>query len=79
MGRKAEKRAIKQAEFDRLVAREKQMTAFRNGQLSRFEAELISAEECAKGDAIKRQAAEKLEREKRELGARLRAGTIDGG
>jgi hypothetical protein len=72
----AQERAVEIAELQALVDREKKMTAFRNGQLNRYDAETITAEEIAKGDALKREAAEKLEKEKRELGARLRAGTI---
>jgi hypothetical protein len=76
MGKKAEKRAIKQAELDRLVAHEKRLAAFRDGKLSYYDAEELTQQLCGAGDALKRQAAEKLEKEKRELGARLRAGTI---
>jgi hypothetical protein len=76
MGKKLERRAAKQAEFDRLVAHEKRLAAFRDGKLSYYEAEEITAQLCAQGDAARRAEAEEDERKKRELGARLRAGTI---
>jgi hypothetical protein len=75
MGKK-EKRAIKEAEHDALVAREKKLAAFRAGTLSYWEAEAVSAELCAAGDLERRREAEQLEKDKRELGARLRAGVI---
>jgi hypothetical protein len=76
MGKKAEKRAIKQAEFDERLEHEKRVRAFRDGRLNRFDAEELTQQLCAQGDAAKRAQAEQDEREKRELGARLRAGTI---
>jgi hypothetical protein len=76
MGKKTERRAAKQAEFDRLVAHEKRLTAFRDGKLSYYEAEEITAQLCAQGDAAKRAQAEQDERDRKELGARLRAGVI---
>ena len=72
----AQERAVEIAELQALVDREKKMTAFRNGQLNRYDAETITAEECAKGDAAKRAKAEQDERDRKELGARLRAGVI---
>jgi hypothetical protein len=69
-------KAVEAAEFADQVDRERRMTLFRNGLLNRFDAEMITAEECAKGDALKRAKAEQHEREGRERGARLRVGTI---
>jgi hypothetical protein len=71
-----EERAREQAEFDERIAREKKMIALRDGKLSFHEAQELIFEECAKGDAIKRAAAEQATREDRERGARLRAGGI---
>jgi hypothetical protein len=71
-----DKKAIEAAEFADQVDRERRMTLFRNGLLNRFDAEVLTQEECAKGDAVKREAAEKRAKELREHGARLRAGTI---
>jgi hypothetical protein len=76
MGKKLERRAAKQAEFDRIVAHEKRLAAFRDGKLSYYEAEEITAQLCAAGDLERRREAEKAAREQKELGARLRAGVI---
>jgi hypothetical protein len=67
---------IEAPEFADQVDRERRMNLFRSGLCNRFDAEVITAEECAKGDAIKREAAEKREKALREKGARLRAGGV---
>jgi hypothetical protein len=76
MRKTPEERAIEEARLQALIDRERKMDAFRAGRLNRYDAETITAEECAKGDAAKRAQAEQDERQKRELGARLRAGVI---
>jgi hypothetical protein len=68
--------AREQAEFNARVKREEKMILFREGKLSFLEAEQITAELCAQGDQLRREEAEQAEREARERGARLRAGSI---
>jgi hypothetical protein len=70
------KKEIKQAAFNDAVRREERLNLLRAGKLSHIEAELLTAELCAQGDATKREAEEKAEKASRELGARLRAGAV---
>jgi hypothetical protein len=68
--------AKKDARRELAVEHEKTMIAFRAGELPYFKAEQVTAKLCAEGDADRRQKAERAERARRELGARLRAGVI---
>jgi hypothetical protein len=58
------------------VERERKMNLFRAGKLGFIESEQLIAEECLKGDMAKRKREEQDERDRRALGAKLRAGTI---
>jgi hypothetical protein len=64
------------AAFADSVERERKLSLFRSGKLPFVEAERVTAELCAAGDAAKRARDEQATREERERGARLRAGVI---
>jgi hypothetical protein len=69
-------KTIAAAAFAEDVERERKLLLFRQGKLSFHEAEQITAELCAQGDQLRREEAERVAREDREKGARLRAGTV---
>lgn len=66
--------AIDAAAHADAVERERRMTLFRAGKLSFVAAEQMTAELCLQ--VVKRQREEQRERDRRQLGARLRGGTI---
>jgi hypothetical protein len=69
-----EENAVNAAEFALEVERQRKIALLKAGKLSPFEAESLTAELCAVGDAGRRRVAEQAERDSREIGARLRAG-----
>jgi hypothetical protein len=76
MGATKAQSAVDAAAFAEAVERERKLTAFREGRLPFVQAEMITSELCAQGDAVKRAAAEQATREERERAARRRQGGI---
>jgi hypothetical protein len=70
------KTPVEAAAFADAVAREQRLTAFRAGNLGFVDAEQLTAELCAAGDADIRERERLAEKALREAGARLRAGAI---
>jgi hypothetical protein len=69
-----EEQAREAAQFQLAAERERKLELLRRGELPFNEAEKLTFEECAKGDAERQKRHLELLREERQRGARLRAG-----